>query len=131
MKTKPLSSTKSKTAWYRKQSFATERANEILNQNDMKPDYREVLEFAVRFNTRQYRSRGEALPVSVYNAVVRASTTIIMAGQAKNVSPNILKRMIATSHRDRSYQDWEPEIALEKKYSLMAGIKPAKAKDKL
>ncbi|AJJ02393.1 hypothetical protein ACR3FT_002206 [Yersinia enterocolitica] len=103
-------------------SSVRSRAKEIISNDTIKSEYNDVLYFAIQFNKRQYRTNGQPLSDVVIKTVETALKNFILAGQARNIPPRVLKRMVALSGRkDRSYRDWKPDAALEQRHSLMAG----------
>ncbi|AYA06746.1 hypothetical protein V1951_21255 [Yersinia sp. 2544 StPb PI] len=106
------------------------RAQNILKQEDLQSEYVKALEFAVWFNTRRYRATGKILTESVLDTVNKATKDYIIAGQARRVRPQELKRKIlASAHKNINQVKWVPDAKLEEEFSFMAGA-PSKARAK-
>lgn len=111
-----------------KSPAAHKRVLKILSSDTVRSEYQDALKFAVWFNTRRCKSGGGILPANIVKTVEKASRDYILAGQARNQTPDELKRKVLSAGRkSRKQTVWTPDVDLEEKYSLMAGV-PRKVK---
>lgn len=103
---------------------AHKRVQQMLKTEIVRSDYQDVLNFAVRFNTRRCRNNGQILTDNLLKILEKASRDYVLAGQAKNMSPREIKRkIVASGRRSRNYTAWTSDVDLEGEHSLMAGVK--------
>lgn len=94
----------------------------IIGRDSVRDEYAEVLEFALRVNMDKGRINGAVLNEAARKTVESATRKYILAGQARNIAPQELKRKILESARkDRSHRNWKADVQLEQKYNFMAG----------
>jgi len=96
----------------------------LIAENNLKPEYRDILLFAIDYKTKTIDELGSdaSLDPVKRHALERSMMSLISAGQAGKISPERLKEMvISSSRKDRSHRNWKRDADLEQRTGLLVG----------